>query len=270
MNKFSYNKFDKLRFYIFYLYYKIILFRDVRKGLLSIYFAELIWLINMLFKSSFTLPHSFEKEYLETKYGKFFISPDLLSIIIISPAFEREDINYLLKKIENSLRKKKKVLFLDIGAYVGLYSVLVGNKFKRYKNLDIVAFEPGTDYLSEPTLKLLKKNIQINKVKNIKIKNIGVGSSNKKNKGNFQVDTLVGILGVNFSLKYDEVFIKLDIDDYVMEGLVGIMDFVNRSKKVNLFVEDFVERKKIVKFLEKNNFDFDRKLTEYNSFWIKQ
>lgn len=269
MRKFKYNSLNKIRFYLIYLLYKAVLFKDVKKGLKTIYLAEAIWLINMLFKSSFTLPHGFEKEYLETKYGKFFISPDLLSTIIISPAFEREDINYLLKQIESSIKKKKKVLFLDIGAYVGLYSVLVGNKFKKYKKLDIVAFEPGTDYLSEPTLKLLKKNIQINRIRNIKIKNIGIGSSKKKNKGNFQVNTLVGILGANFALKYDEVFIKLDIDDYVMEGLAGIMDFANRSKKVNLFVEDFIERKKIVKFLEKNNFNFDRKLTEYNSFWVK-
>lgn len=269
MSKFKYNLISKIRFYLFYLLYKIVLFRDVKKGLGTIYLAELIWMVNMLLKSNLTLPNNFKKTYLETKYGKFFIHPDLLSTLIISPAFEREDINYLLKKIDSSLSKKKKLLFLDIGAYVGLYSVLIGNRYKKNKNLEIIAFEPGTNYLSEPTLELLKKNIQINNLKNIKIKSIGVGGRSGKNRGGIKINTLTGILGKNFAKHYDEIYIKLDIDDFVMDGLKGIIDFVNSSNKTHLFIEDFIERKKVINFLKKNNFEFERKLTEYNSFWIK-
>lgn len=269
MNKFSYNLFDKVKFYLSYLYYKITLFKDVKKGLLTIYLAEFFWLVNMIFKTKIRLPNKLRLDYFETIYGKFYIYPDLISTIVISPAFEREDINYLVKKINKSTKQRKKILFLDIGAFIGSYSILVGNRFKRYKKLDIVAFEPNTDYLSKPTLSLLEKNIKMNKIKNIKVKNIGVGSKLGRNKQGISINTLCGILGENFPKKYDQVFIKLDIDDFVVDGLHGILDFVNNSKSTSLFIEDFIERGKVIKFLEKNGFSFEKKYTEYNSFWTK-
>ena len=249
--------------------HKIILFNDVKSGLFTIYVAEFIWVLNRLFKLNIELPEKIRRGFFETRYGKFYIHQDLLSTIAISPAFEREDVNYLLDKIDLSVEKKRKILFLDIGAYVGLYSVLVGNKYKNYKKLDIIAFEPSTDYLSEPTLELLKKNISINKINNVRVENIGIGSKKGKNSGNIKTDTLIGILGKKITEKYDEIYIKLDIDDFVIDGLKGIMEFIDKSKKTYLFIEDFIEREKTIRFLEKNNFEFEKKLTEYNSFWKK-
>jgi len=269
MKIYKYGYKEKLKFYLGYFYYKILLFRDVKKGRMSLYLAEGIWFLNRVFKCNIGLPKFLKRNYFETKYGVFYIHPDLLSTIAISPAFEREDINYLVDRMNESVEKGKKILFLDIGAFVGLYSVLVGNRFKKYNKLDIVAFEPSTDYLSEPTLNLLKKNIKINKLKNIKVKNIGVGSKMGHNKGGIRTNTLKGILGDNFANKYDDVYIKLDIDDFVIDGLKGILSFVNNSKSTKLFIEDFIVRKKVIDFLKKNGFSFDRKITEYNSFWFK-
>lgn len=269
MKKFEFSFFQIIAFYCRYAFYKAILFKNVKKGLFTLYVAETIWLINHIFGTELLLPDKIKRNYFETRYGKFYIHPDLLSTVAISPAFERDDINYLIKIIERSIKNNKKILFLDIGAYVGLYSVLIGNRFKKYKNLNIIAFEPSTNYLSEPTLEILRKNIKINKIKNIKLMNIGIGSKSGMNQGGIKTNTLSEILGGKYSQNYDEIYIKLDIDDFVMDGLEGIMDFVNSSRKTYLFIEDFIERKKVVKFLKKNKFTFENKLTEYNSFWYK-
>lgn len=269
MKKFKFGLLEKTNFYLGYIFYKIILFKDTRIGIQSLYVAEGIWLLNQVFKLNINFPIKFRRSYYETKHGKFYIHPDLLSTIAISPAFEREDINYLLNCLKRSAKTGKKILFLDIGAYVGLYSVLVGNELRKYKNIDIIAIEPGTEYLSLPTLELLKKNIATNNLRKIVIRNIGLGSSRGINHENIKTDTLEGILGKKLYGVYDEVFIKIDIDDFVVDGLRGAIGFINKVKRTHLFVEDFIKRKEVIAFLEKNRFAFDRKLTEYNSFWIK-
>lgn len=267
---FNYSFVNKTFFSVSYAFYIFLIPFEVKKGKINILFAQVFWLLSRIFKFNFNIPKFFLLNYYETVFGKFYVSPDLLSTIAVSPVFERLDVNYLLKLLKKSLNKNKKVLFIDIGAYFGLYSVIVGNRFKHYSRIDIVAFEPGTEYLSAPTVKLLKRNIQINKLKNVKIKTIGVGSKKTKNKIGIKTDTLDSVLGQGYSKKYDEVFIKMDIDDFVVDGIKGIIKFVNNSDTTYLFVEDFVKRKPTVKLLEEYGFSFICKLTEYNSFWIKE
>lgn len=265
-NIFSFNSLDKIKFYLSYVYYKLFAFREIKKGTLSIYTAELLWGMNQLFKTKFSMPKLFHKDYFETKFGKFYIEPDLVSTIAVSPAFEREDINYLCKQIKEKTKKGKKVLFIDIGANIGLYSVIIGRMFKK---VDIIAFEPGTSYLSVPSYNLLKRNILINNIKNIRIYKIGIGSKNSKtkNKEGFLTKTLDTVIGKKFFQKYDSVFIKLDVDDFVLDALKGIVASVENGNDTTLLVEDFVDKRSIT-FLNKN-YSFDRKLSTYNSFWKK-
>ena len=60
---------------------------------------------------------------------------------------------------------------LDIGANNGIYSIYYA---KKYKNSKIFSFEPvKKNYI------LLKKNIHLNKIKNIKTYNFGFFNKNK-------------------------------------------------------------------------------------------
>ncbi len=270
MRKFKFGLLSKISFFVKYLFYKIFLFRDVKTGLLALYLAESVWLLNKIFKIDVKLPQKFMSSYYETIFGKFHITPDLLSMIAVSPAFEREDVEYLLGIMGKELSSKKKLLFLDIGAYFGLYTVAVGNKFKQYTNLEIIAFEPGTDYLSLPTFDLLRKNIAINHINRVKLKRIGIGSRKHVNKFGMKIDTLDSILGQKYLKNFDEIFIKMDIDDFVIDGLKGILKSTEIGKKVYLLVEDFVKLPETVSFLEKNKFQFITKISSYNSFWVKE
>jgi len=263
----KYNVLSKIKFYINYVFYRLIIILECKKGFLRIYLAESIWIINQIFKTHYKLPNLFATKYFETIFGKFSIPSDLVSTIEVSPAFEREDINYLIKLISAEVSKKNKILFVDIGANFGLYSVVIGNKFKR-KNLDIIAFEPNTTYLNLPTYAYLKQNIKLNNLKKVKVHKIGIGSRNTKtpNKEGFTTRTLDTVLGINFFKKYDVVFIKLDVDDFVVDALKGIQNSVNNIKKTILLVEDFVDKKSI-EYLSQN-YDFNKKLSTYNSFWF--
>jgi len=65
-----------------------------------------------------------------------------------------------------------KIIFWDIGANVGLYSVYAGLKFQ---NIEVVSFEPSTS-----NLRVLSRNVSINKLEN-KVKVCPFALTNKEN-----------------------------------------------------------------------------------------
>lgn len=265
---FTYSFSEKTLFVLSYIYYKLTVFHDCKSGSSIIYRAEVMWLLNQLLGTKFKLNKNSTNDFV-TKFGKFTVPGDVLSTITVSPAFERRDINYLLKNIQVMVDKKQKVLFVDIGANFGLYSIIIGNAFKR-KKVDIIAFEPNTTYLTHPTFSLLKKNIEQNHIKNIRAIKKGIGSKNtiKKNKIGITTVTLDSVVKPSVLKKYDMVVMKIDVDDFVLDVLKGVEKCVSTSGEALLLVEDFVD-KKAINVLERK-YIFDKKLTSYNSFWIKK
>ncbi len=266
-SSFSYNPASKLKFWISYIYYRLIILKECKLGVKELYLAEIIWVFNQIFRLKIKLPDFLKREKFITKFGTFFIVPDLISIVTVSPAYEREDVNQLIKLMEKDVKRGKKVLFLDIGANFGLYTITIGKKFKD--KVRIISFEPDASYITLPSYNLLKKNIKINKIKNIKTYKIGIGIKGpKKIKGqDFLVKKLSIIIGKKYLSKYDSVFIKLDVDEFVLDALKGIKDSVNESKELVLLVEDFVD-KDVRSYLAKN-YVFISKISPYNSFWKK-
>ncbi len=64
----------------------------------------------------------------------------------------------------------KKIIFWDIGSNIGVYSIYAG---KKYKNIEVISFEPSTS-----NLRILSRNISINNLeKKIKIFQIPLGSN---------------------------------------------------------------------------------------------
>ncbi|TXI33640.1 MAG: hypothetical protein E6Q58_02500, partial [Niabella sp.] len=164
MKKFNYSKQSILKFYFFYIFYKLLIPLEVKKGRINITLAEFIWVSSKLFGFKPFLLKNFTSSYYETKFGKFYINPDLICTIAVSPSFERRESDLLLKLMRDDVSSNKKVLFIDIGAYFGDYTIKIGNEFKKNKNVEIIAFEPDTHYLSYPTYKWRQKNIKINKM----------------------------------------------------------------------------------------------------------
>ncbi len=270
MKKFNYSKQSIFKFYFFYLFYKLLIPFEVKKGKINIIVAEFIWVSSKLFRFKPFLFKNFTSNYYETKFGKFYINPDLISTIAASPSFERKEIEILLKMIESDVSNNKKILFIDVGAFFGLYTVLVGNRYKKYKNLDIMSFEPDTFYLSDATFNLIKKNIKVNNIKNSKLYHFGLGSinSNKKNKKGIITKKLDTVLTKKILVKYDSVYIKIDVDGSEKDVLLGAKSSIKNAKEITLLIEDFVDQR-IVKYLSKD-FEFISKPSSYNSFWKKK
>lgn len=257
--------YSKIRFYLSYIYYKIKIVVDVKNGKLNIAFAEIIWILNKILKTDFDLPNFLKRARYETIFGKFNITPDLISTITASPAFERKDIEYLIKLVREN--NKMNPIFFDIGANFGLYTVIMGNRFKKMK---IYAFEPGTEYLSLPAFGLLERNVKYNRLKNVKLFNYGIGSKSGKNSLGILTKRLDAALSADLYKKHAVAIIKLDIDDFVVDGLRGIDGVTVKFGKTYLLVEDFVKPKETVSYLKNHKYKFIAKLTPYNSFWMKK
>src|SRR5581483_1389746 len=140
------------------------------------------------------------------------------------------------------LKKKKKVLFVDIGASFGTYTIALGRAFRSYKNFSIIAFEPDIAVFSHTGFSLLKKNIDINNIRNVKLYKIALSSKNRKTDGGVQYQKLDNLFSRKFIQSFDEVVIKIYIDGAEMEALSGAKDFIKNCQNIQLMIEDVVNR----------------------------
>ena len=128
-----------------YIIYKIIFFIDIlfnkiTKRSILIWFKEFIQddsykTINILNKKvNFFVPNQITQWRIETFFTK---EPETLEWI-------------------DSFNDNKKIIFWDVGANIGLYSIYAALK---YSDIEIISFEPSTS-----NLRVLSRNISINKL----------------------------------------------------------------------------------------------------------
>ena len=172
-----------------------------------------------------------------------------------------EKVIYFIKKYNGS--------FIDCGCNFGAYSIPIAKEFKDQK---IYAFDA-----SKKAIYNLKRNIDLNKVKNINYFNIGIGDKNKemyfnenvndlKNDGSFRFTQNKNNKKINI-YKLDDVFknekislkeniiIKLDLEGFDFLALKGLSETIQKSKVI-IFIE-------ISKMLIKNSENFSN---EFNLF----
>ena len=275
------------------MFYKFSVLFETKKPQIKLFLLDVFYsFINLVYilklNKSDKLIKNFYKisnlDYLETIFGKFFIRENTIDHIVASPSFERRDVNFFIKKISKEIFNKKRVLFLDIGADFGYYSILFSNIFENNELLKIYSFEPT----SESRL-LLEKNIELNNARNIKIfpfavykeDNIDISvniegeatGSNSilldvNNSVNVEVGktTTIDKILANEINNFDVIFIKIDIEGFETEALIGAKEVLQSNKKIYLMVEDFVDGR-IIDFLENTNASFVGKFNNYNSWW---
>ena len=114
-------------------------------------------ILKKLFKRSFLI---WFKDFLENDSYKTikildrkisFFSPNYITNFLIDEFFTKEP--ETLEWIDNFQEQEEKIIFWDIGANIGLYSLYAGIKFN---NIEVVSFEPSTS-----NLRILSRNISI-------------------------------------------------------------------------------------------------------------
>lgn len=181
----------------------------------------------------------------------------------------------------NNFEKKDNLIFWDIGANIGLYSIY--NVIKN-KNSTSISFEP-----SSSNLRVLTRNIAINKLEN-KIKVFPLPLTNKdnqfqimnesdfieggslntfgekfnfegnifKSKMNYQIlGTSINYLIENNILELPD-YIKIDVDGIEHFILDGASKYLENKKIKSLSIEineNFIEQhQKVMEIMKKNNF----------------
>lgn len=260
---------DQIFFYTRFFINKRRIFTDTKNNRTQLFLVEILWVFRRILRLDASSSFLIYKDYYNTKYGKYRIHKDLESAITVSPTFEIDDREELISLIDKFVKRKQKILVIDVGASIGDYSISIGRQFRNYKKIDIIAFEPNANNFYEDNYAILLENIKLNNLSNIKVYKIALGSknSNMPNKFGLYTKKLDSVLGIEFSKKYDVVFIKIDIEGFEEDALRGAELFIKNSNKTYLLLEDFVNEN-IYKYLKKN-FIFYKKITPYNSFWIK-
>jgi len=173
---------------------------------------------------------------LKMRYSKGVISyifPD--KIIVKSVAYFNENPSTLLKGYLKEHSPEKNQVILDVGAFLGAFSIYLSKKFS---GIEIIAFEP-----SKKNYNQLLRNIALNNSENIKVI--------KKGLWNSVSDQLISAEGANATiisrdtlsesinttdldselkrLKIKKVdFIKMDIEGAEIEALRGMRNTLNK------------------------------------------
>lgn len=269
------TRYSKFRYYLLFLYYKLRIFVDCTTGLDRLLLAESIHIWNLLSRTYHEMPGSDKIREIDTIFGKYKLIGDNYGYSILSPAFERPDKDLLISMINDAVRQNKSVLFLDIGGFVGDYTIGVSLKVKK-NSVTTVAFEPDSDYY-----KLFITNLRMNHITQCKVYNIGLSNKDTEIKEprfptlmhvlpskilKFRLRRLDDILPESFYKKFDEIFVKIDIEGHEEATFDGAADLINSGKEIHLMIEDCVNPA-VTRYLKRHKWRFITKITPYDSFW---
>ena len=164
------------------------------------------------------------KYQINIKINNFIFEIDIRESIERKTYFIREYEKKRMDKLHLFSKKVTSEILIDIGANIGFYSILSSSRFRQ-----IYSFEPN-----ERNFKVLKKNIENNKLKNIKILNFGLGENeevlmgNSKTKGKlFQTS---GFAINKDNKKGERVLVKKGDD---------VLQFKNKTLTIKIDVEGF-------------------------------
>ena len=146
-----------------YLIYKIL-------KILDIFFHKITGRSFLIWFSEFIENDSYKKIKILDRDVKFFV-PNYITNWLIDEFYTKEP--ETLEWIDSFEKKENKIIFWDIGANIGIYSIYASLK---YSNIEVVSFEPSTS-----NLRILARNISINKLEE-KIKVNQFPLSNVENK----------------------------------------------------------------------------------------
>ena len=263
------------RYYLQFLCYKFRILADCKAGRIRLLLSQIIHYAGHICHIWWEMPGYNHIEMITTVWGLFQFIGDLYGYLIMDPSFERPDMEYFFGEIRNSLSQKKKVLFLDIGANVGLYTIGLSNTLNKQK-LAIHAFEPDPVYHL-----LLQKNIEINHTPHVTVHRVAIGKEQrvidangfqlvkdtvKKTRVKFHIRTLDSIITPAITRNFDVIYVKIDIEGHEEDALRGARQLYRSGKPMLFMIEDCVNPS-ILTYLKAQKFTSRGKITPYNSYW---
>tara|TARA_Y100000741_G_C18205937_1_gene539605 strand:+ start:292 stop:1122 length:831 start_codon:yes stop_codon:yes gene_type:complete len=254
----------KLRnFFIFF--YKFKIFKRLIPSIIrKIYFNNIQFIEINNFKISLNVKSSIDRE------------------IYLKGIYDEEKFNFF----EKYINLKKFDYFIDVGSYIGYYSLYLGSK---YKNLKVLTFEPIKESFNQ-----IEMSKEINKLNNLEIFNYAL--SDNENNNEFWVTDLKKKSG--FSLlnnedfnhevnkyKYDRkkisfikvkteifdkkftienklIFVKIDVERHEYNTLLGSVNFLTKSNNKIFIQIEIVDhlKEKVLSLLKIYNFKVIKKI----------
>lgn len=194
--------------------------------------------------------------------GIFFCGNNFISAWVASSIYKKELRNYF---------NITEGIFVDIGAHIGKYTILVGKKLNGSGK--VIAIEPEKN-----NFKILKKNISLNKLNNIHAINVGCFSENKKTKLFIDREgTGAHSISNQISKKYEEIDVR-KLDDVLSQLKIKKVDLIKidvEGAEVNVLKGSLKTLKKshpkiIFEALDKNTLSEIRSLLKKLNYRIKK
>ena len=226
----------------------------------------------LLWFNTFIQEDSYRNINLLGKKVKFFC-PNHLINFRVETLFTKEP--ETIHWINNFKKTKKKIIFWDIGANIGLYSIYASLKHRN--KIQTVSFEPSNN-----NLRILSRNISLNKLqKKIYINSSALGKKttsyqefadasfiegsafnqlgNKQIKNNNSYTLLSSSIDTisKINNKLLPNYIKIDVDGNELDILIGGKKTFKRESVKSVLVEvdeRSQDYRKILNFFKKNNF----------------
>lgn len=183
--------------------------------------------------------------------------------------------NYEKKQIDclvNFIKDNKIIYFIDIGAHMGFYSLIISNL-----KIKVFSFEPVKN-----NFKQLNENKKLNKFENMEIYNFALSNKekqvemwvpNKEKSGGYTIydpkdeelekydirkinkEQCISKIGDNIiKIKNEKVAIKIDVERHELNVLDGLNNLL-KENDIILQIELFEDRRdNIIKYLEEHNF----------------
>ena len=190
---------------------------------------------------------------------------------VYRPLHRKKDTIYELPLISillEILKKNEHKNFLDLGAFMGYYSVLLGKLFKE-NNLNIYAIESNPSYCD-----IIKKNIEENNLSNVTLINAALSDKNEDlfvskesvNTNNFKESIKIRSKTLDeicneFSITPD--ILKIDVHGFEGKVLNGFKQNLNNNAKIillelhsNKYLKEYSDsnKRKIIEFLINQNY----------------
>jgi len=272
---------SKLRFYFSLAFYNLLSPLECRNPRFRFLINEFYYLYLVINRKNFASDFT-KKLLLKTKFDDFRIRDICWDVKVTSPAFERLDIEELIRRISDSLVQNRRVIFIDIGAQFGKYTVTIGNRFRKdSKNMAIYAFEPDPENFS-----LLEENIRINRLHNVTLfrKALSNKSATQKfyyyppqkmivsfptsRKITIKTEMLDNYVSHFPHVDKSDIFIKLDVEGHEIKVLQGSKRLIQKARNTTLLVEDVKTQHSLglLPYLAHRGIKLTKK-TVYNSFW---